>query len=212
MKGELGMPEYVDVRDEPRHRHRFENEYARVYDVLVPPGDTTLHHRHTEDTLYVAVESASILDQAMGEDQWNAADVEAGLCICRHHRRRPLIHRVANAGDRDMRMIGVEVKSSPAETKPDFLSGPGWTLKWDKERLRAYSLALEADSRTGVVAGPIAGVLILLTSGCLALATEGTEQLTMSLAVGDVFWLNQESLSIRNAGSTRLDAVLVEWR
>ena len=45
---------YVAVRDEPRHRRRFENEFVRVYDVLVPPGDTTLYHHHSEDTFSVS--------------------------------------------------------------------------------------------------------------------------------------------------------------
>ena len=44
---------YVAVRDEPRHRRRFEDDHVRVYDVLIPPGDTTLYHHHTEDTFYV---------------------------------------------------------------------------------------------------------------------------------------------------------------
>ena len=37
---------YVAVRDEPRHRRRFEDDHVRVYDVLIPPGDTTLSFAH----------------------------------------------------------------------------------------------------------------------------------------------------------------------
>ena len=51
---------YVEVHDEPRHRHRFEDALVRVYDVLIPPTDTTLYHRHTEDTFYVAVNEATV--------------------------------------------------------------------------------------------------------------------------------------------------------
>ena len=60
---------YVAVRDEPRHRRRFEDDHVRVYDVLIPPGDTTLYHHHTEDTFYVAVNDAIVRNQVWGSDE-----------------------------------------------------------------------------------------------------------------------------------------------
>ena len=208
----LCMSDYVEVRDEPRHRHRFENAYARVYDVLVPPGDTTLYHRHTEDTLYVAVAPASILDQTLGEDEWQAADVPAGVCVCRHHRKRPLTHRVSNNGDRDMRMIGVEVKQGPERTNPEPFAAPGLALSWERERLRAYSLSLEPGASTGPVASSFTGVSILLESGCVAAAASGAPPLSMSLAAGDVLWMEQQPLAFESLGPMGIEAVLVEWR
>ena len=59
---------WVEVRDEPRHRRRFETDLVRVYDVEIPPGDTTLYHRHTEDTFYVAVNEATVRDRTWGEE------------------------------------------------------------------------------------------------------------------------------------------------
>jgi hypothetical protein len=32
------------VRNEPRHHNVFENEFARILDVYLAPGDTTLYH------------------------------------------------------------------------------------------------------------------------------------------------------------------------
>ena len=58
---------YVSVRDEPLHRHRFENTFARVYDVYIAPGEQTLYHEHTEDTLYVSVCAALTGDQVWGK-------------------------------------------------------------------------------------------------------------------------------------------------
>ena len=34
----MSASDYVEVRDEPRHHHRFENEYVRVYEALIYPA------------------------------------------------------------------------------------------------------------------------------------------------------------------------------
>lgn len=48
--------EYVEVHDEPIHRRQFSNEYVYVYIAGIRPGETSLWHRHSENTLYVCVE------------------------------------------------------------------------------------------------------------------------------------------------------------
>ena len=137
------MSDYVAVRDEPRHRHRFENDYARVYDVQLPPGDTTLFHAHTEDTLYVSIAAAHVNDQTYGEDSSNAVNVPAGIAICRPHRTEPLIHRVTNVGDENMRMIGIEAKQSPPQVSAQPLDVISHTVSWENDRIRIYRFSLE---------------------------------------------------------------------
>ena len=51
---------FVEVADEPRHRPLLENEFVRVFDFQLRPGETTLYHRHNEDTFCVAIEPASV--------------------------------------------------------------------------------------------------------------------------------------------------------
>ena len=41
----------VPVEQEPHHRVIFENQYVRVLDVVVKPGETTLFHKHSIDNL-----------------------------------------------------------------------------------------------------------------------------------------------------------------
>jgi quercetin dioxygenase-like cupin family protein len=42
----------LEVADESRHHLVLSNEYTRVLKVEFPPNDTTLAHRHAEDSLY----------------------------------------------------------------------------------------------------------------------------------------------------------------
>jgi len=44
----------VPIEKEPRHRLKFENQFVRVFDVLIPPGDDSLFHIHIYDGVYQA--------------------------------------------------------------------------------------------------------------------------------------------------------------
>jgi hypothetical protein len=202
---------FVEVRDEPRHRHRFENDFVRVYDVLIPPGDTTLYHRHTEDTLYVAIAPASVADQTLGDDKVRSFDIPVGLSLCRDHRDRPLTHQVNNVGKTDMRMIGVEVKTSPGQVTSQPLSGDCVEMKWEAERMRGYDVlipvagSLELDQ-------DVIGVLVLVTAGCLDFSQTDSDQRSASLAAGDVIWQSwQAGQRIVNLGDEEVRAVIAQW-
>src|ERR1041385_730993 len=58
----------VPVSREPRHHFQFENPYVRVYDVVVPVGDTTYFHVHSVDYTYVSVGAANLVAQALGAE------------------------------------------------------------------------------------------------------------------------------------------------
>ena len=45
----------VPVDKEPRHRLAFEDQYIRVFDVRIAPGDTTLYHSHQRDSIYIPI-------------------------------------------------------------------------------------------------------------------------------------------------------------
>lgn len=205
--------EYVAVRDEPRHRRRFENEFVRVYDVLIPPGDTTLYHHHTEDTFYVAVNEATVRDQTWGSDEARTGTALAGSVLCRPHRSRPLIHQVHNLGTADMRLIGAEIKSSPAVTSSMPLAAPGHTLTLERERLRTYELALKPGESTGDIEYGFSSLTVNLSVASLLIRQPGGPERTMIFAPGDVTWLpGPVRLSITNVGEERCTAAVGEWR
>jgi hypothetical protein len=205
--------EYVEVRDEPRHRRRFENEFVRVYDVLIPPGDTTLYHHHTEDTFYVAVNEATVRDRTWGEGDARTGTATAGTLLCRPHRTRPLIHQVENVGDAEMRLIGAEIRTSPAVTSATALDAPGHALVLERERLRAYALSLDPGESTGDVDYRFSGLTVFLTTATLLVRNpDGTER-TMIHAPGDVVWLpGPARLSLTNVGEEPCRAAVGEWR
>ncbi|BFM15759.1 hypothetical protein R50073_19420 [Maricurvus nonylphenolicus] len=202
---------YVPVRDEVRHRHKFENDFARVYDVLIPPGDMSDYHEHVEDTLYVCIAPVAMTDQVWGEEDVNQFNVPAGISMCRPHRCDPLIHRVGNIGSNDMHMVGVEVKASPPWVAAAPLQAKGHTELWDHTRMRAYRLSLESQESTGAFTYDFYGVTILLADTNYHY-TDAVSSRSMALKAGDVIWhegpLQQ---SITNLGESPLEAIVVEW-
>jgi hypothetical protein len=204
---------WVEVRDEPRHHRRFENDYARVYDVRVAPSERTLFHRHTEDTFYVSIEAARIEDQTFGESESRTNDVPAGIAICRPHREEPLIHRVRNVGQTGMRMIGAEVSRSPEVTAEKALESPGHTLQWETPRMRAYLLELAPGECTGEVRYGFSGLSVALSEGNLSVHDAAGATRTAASARGDVVWHECPlSFELTNAGEEPFRAYLAEWR
>ena len=61
------MEEILEVASEPRHKVVLMNEYVRALRVCFPPNDTTLAHRHAEDSLYFfLVEMNDVVNHVQG--------------------------------------------------------------------------------------------------------------------------------------------------
>jgi hypothetical protein len=204
---------FVEVRDEPRHRRRFENEHVRVYDVLIPPGDTTRYHRHAEDTFYVAVNEATVRDRTWGETGARTGTAPAGSCLCRPHRSRPLIHQVSNLGPDAMRLIGAEIRTGPSRPGAPPLAAPGHTLTLERDRLRVYELQLGPGDSTGEIDYAFASLTVFLGVATVrVVGVDGAEQ-TRIHAPGDVVWHpGPQRFTLLNAGEEPLHAAVGEWR
>lgn len=59
----------VPVNDEPHHAHVFQNEYARVYNVTVPPLDATQLHQHDRPYLYLILGPADVINAVQGKPE-----------------------------------------------------------------------------------------------------------------------------------------------
>jgi hypothetical protein len=66
----------VPVHEEPRHRLVFDSPVARVLDIQIPPGDTTLFHTHSNPILYVNMSSSQTRGQTLGQE-WSGGDAAA---------------------------------------------------------------------------------------------------------------------------------------
>ena len=63
----------VPVHEEPRHHLVFDGADARILDIQIPPGNTTLFHTHSNPVLYVNMSSSRTRSQTLGRD-WSGGD------------------------------------------------------------------------------------------------------------------------------------------
>src|SRR5262249_28741398 len=91
----------VPVSKEPRHHLKFENEYVRVFDVLVPPGDTTLFHIHSNDYVFVSIGDATLKAEIPGGQPSDLImkDGESRFT------KGPITHRVRNVAKTPFRNV-----------------------------------------------------------------------------------------------------------
>jgi hypothetical protein len=55
------------------HHWAFENQYVRVYDVHIPPGETTDFHLYALDSVFVRVTGGLVASQDQGQEWTKAA-------------------------------------------------------------------------------------------------------------------------------------------
>ncbi len=134
-------PRVVPIEQEPRHRLVLQEGAVRVFDVRIPPGDTTLYHTHDSAILYVPVSISPTDSQILGGD-WGGVNptdpsrfrMDATDEITRYA-ARPVTHRVRNVGTRLFRLIAVTNARSP-EAPPG--AAPGAKLPGDLERVSPW--------------------------------------------------------------------------
>ncbi len=95
--------------DERFHHWQFENQYVRVYDVRIPPGETTTFHVHAFDTVFVQVSGGVTSAQALGKAWGRMEKMEPGLAGFSADAKQPRTHRVRNDGPSEYHVIVVQL-------------------------------------------------------------------------------------------------------
>lgn len=126
---------YVEVKYEPSHKEIFVNNESRIYLAEIAPGEKTLFHRHSVDTLYIvlsggwiktedAIKGAkypiifsgdvTIIDKckmALSKLIKKEVFMSKGLSFILKHKKYPTVHR-ALASDKNtgnIVMLGIEL-------------------------------------------------------------------------------------------------------
>jgi quercetin dioxygenase-like cupin family protein len=103
------LSEPVPVQREPHHHVMFENQYVRVLDVFIPPGEATLFHTHEHDNLAVRISDGLVQTQMQGKDLQTASPVEHGSVVFSKGSGSPYTHRVEDVGTVTFHVIDIEL-------------------------------------------------------------------------------------------------------
>lgn len=200
----------VPVAKEPRHHLKFENKYVRVFDVVVPPGDATLFHIHSNDYAFVSIGDAKLKAEVMGG--------QPGDLILKDGETRftkgPITHRVTNVSNTPFRNITIEILASPGRAAPSIAdSSPGLTTVLDNDRVHIERLVLEPGQSTSAHTHGLSALSVFLTSAKVRVESPGQKPQTFDYKPGDFRWRDAPTThTLRNIGSTRFEAVGIDWK
>jgi hypothetical protein len=93
------------------HHWAFENQYVRVYDMQIPPGETTDFHLHALDSVFVRVTGGLVGLQDQGQEWTKAQHLEPGSVEVTADASHPKTHRIRNEGTAEYHAVLVQLKS-----------------------------------------------------------------------------------------------------
>ncbi len=97
----------VPVNQEPHHHLVLQNQYTRVYDVVIPPHQATAWHRHDNDYVAVIVTASEVQNEVAGKSSPTGTG-RAGVGEVRFT-TAPVTHRLVNKGNATSRNITIEI-------------------------------------------------------------------------------------------------------
>jgi beta-alanine degradation protein BauB len=101
-------PEVVPVEQERHHHVLFENQYSRVLDVRIPPGETTRFHTHAHDNISIRITGGQIQTQ-FKDKEWQPSTVKPGAVVFSDGSKNPYTHRIQNLGTSTYQVVDVEL-------------------------------------------------------------------------------------------------------
>ena len=149
----------VPVREEPRHHVALQNQYMRLLDVRLPPGDTTFFHVHEIPSLFLVLSKTLTSSQVKGEEWVNGTFTsEPGYSWYNGFTTGPLIHRVANIDTVPFHVMDIEILSN---YNAHLAQLPFDTI-YTNEKAFAYRINFENKEEKKQIEdrGPIAAIVV----------------------------------------------------
>jgi len=95
----------VPISEEHHHQLVMENEYVRVYEVVVPAHEATLMHQHDRDYVYVVIGDADVSNQVQGKQPAKLHLPDTAV----NFSKGPFAHIAVNDGDKPFRNVTIEL-------------------------------------------------------------------------------------------------------
>lgn len=130
----------VPVRDEPRHHNVFENEFLRILDAYIGPGDTTQYHLHNTPSVFIVLSNANVGSRLLGGQPQKGANVSGEISY--DSLARPRTHQVWNEDTSWFHVMDIELTSTRSKFNMPPLQNPDLKLLFNKEQVNGYELSV----------------------------------------------------------------------
>jgi len=154
----------VPVREEPRHKPVLENDYIRLLDVHIKPGDTTLYHIHAAPSVIVHITRSIIGSQVMGEAAMPPGEVLPAQTRFAAYDQHPITHRVYNAGNDVFHVMDIElVKKEASHDSCAALQQSNTETTINEKLVRVYKFDLSGQKTITLPGNSCAHLLICIS-------------------------------------------------
>ena len=157
----------IQASQEPRHHIVFENALVRILDVRIPPGDTSLIHKHSLPSIFVVLSNTKTGSQVIVEPA--KPHFTEGNIWFEGFYDQPRIHRVWNSDTTLFHTIDIELlhktpDSIGAPLQGGAIMGGMITPLFDDLPVRGYRLSLTPHTTLRIPRRTAAVVVIGLTN------------------------------------------------
>lgn len=229
---------YVEVDSEPLHRERYKNDALRAYIATMKPGESTLYHRHSYDTIYIALNggwirtipyrkgqrtpvifprSVNLLDKLrLGIQQIVTGSIHLpdSLTFVMLNTQRNCIHKAtaSRRNDGDMRLMGIEVFHRVRRQHAVVFDTRVYTHEYAGEYFSMGSVTLKPGEQSGMHthASPFFLLCVHGTAEIVSEHQEHSKSCHAQLAAGDFLSLDEcHNMNILNTGTEHLGMLLI---
>jgi len=199
----------VPVRLEPRHKVALENEFIRLLDVRILPGDTSLFHIHQTPSFFIPLSNTAIGSQVKGQLP-QESKFNAGATWYNGFENGPLIHRVWDSDTIALHVIDLELLSAKNTTLPATAQLTGFKIDFENEKLRVYKFGISSNQTISlpVIATPM--VFISVSGSDVQIQNQDKKDSKYYIKAGAFQWLEpNQNFSIDNKETDTADVILI---
>ncbi len=197
----------VPVREEPRHKPVIVNQYFRMMDVHISPGDTTLFHIHETPSLFLRFTNTYVKSQLKGM-AWSEKENSQAGSVSYEEFSTARIHRVSNVDSDIFHVTDIEIMSSyhPADGRKPL----PFNVVLENEKAIAYRIVAINSEEHINNRGPIIAALV---EGDLIEIKEKDIKGKMKISNGKFIYLKPGgSYTLASRSKEKIDLVLFELK
>jgi hypothetical protein len=206
--GSLFLQAQVAVRFEPRHKVALENEWVRLLDVRLAPGDTSLLHIHEIPSYFIPLSSTAIGTEVKGQSP-QESKFTVGATWYNGFENGPLIHKVWNADSSVLHVIDLELLSNKKTTLPS-LELNNANIDYENERLRVYKIQI-TNNRSITLSSLKTPMIIISLSGPEISVQNANKKDIYHVKAGGFQWLEAGGSFLINNNENVAAAALLIW-
>jgi hypothetical protein len=200
----------VPVREEPRHKVALVNDYIRLLDVRIQPGDTSLFHVHQIPSFFIPLSTTRIGSQMKGQGP-RESSFPIDSTWYNGFENGPLIHRVWDDDTNVLHVIDLELLATKNSILPSNIELP-LKIDFENDKLRVYKFRVEAGQFIPLPILKTPMLLICVDGAALQLKDLHKKNLN-DVHPGTFQWLGpQQQVAISNSsnGSNRSILILLK--